>query len=309
MFGAMRSGMRRRERSHVSHDPLPSWRVGAAKTAIIDFVDAITDTDGPGYLPPSERLATFDSDGTLVVEQPRPLEEFFAWHKMGFRVPTQARKLPFPIPKSLQGLGHLVGSLPFAGDTPEEYEAEARRFLDSFCHPRYGCDIGKLVYQPMLELLRLLEANEFTTAVVSASGMSFVRAFVGRAYGLRLDQVVGTTVAYYVRERGGRIRAERGRFLIGGVTTRGRKPSHVQQRFGRLPIFHAGNSSGDVEMFEIAGSSGRAGLALVICHDDAEREDVYTGDGADPTDVCKNAAQRGWTIASMRDDWERVFAE
>lgn len=293
----------------MSQDQLASWRDGVAKSAIIDFVSRVTDPDGPDYLQPSDRLATFDSDGTLMVEYPRTLEELFALKRIKAKTPTTPRHLPFPVPKSLQGFGHLVAGWAFVGDTPEEYHDKAEEFLNGFSHPLLKRGIDALAYQPMLELLRYLEDSGFTTAVVSASGMSFVRAFCRRVYGIGVGQVVGTTVAYYVRTRNGRVRAERGRFLIGGVTTRGRKASHVHQRFGRLPVFHAGNSAGDVEMFSIATGSGRPGFALLVRHDDAEREFAYTGDGADSRDISLAAESCDWTVASIRDDWKTVFGE
>ncbi len=297
------------QRQGVASDPLPSWNEGDAKRAILDFVARTTDASGDDYLEPEERLATFDSDGTLLVEYPRTLEELFVHHTLGMRLPKRARKLPFPIPKPLQGFGHLVAAWPFRGNTPAEYRAKVGLFLGRFEHPLLHRRLDSLVYRPMLELLRFLEANGFTTAVVSASGVSFVRAFAGQLYGIGLDQVVGTTVAYHVKMRDGRLRAERGRLLIGGVTTEWRKPSHLMQRFGRMPVFHAGNSDGDLEMFQIATSSGRPGMALVLAHDDARREFAYTGDGADKTDIVPVARSRGWTVASIARDWREVFPD
>lgn len=268
----------------MSTDPLASWREGAAKRAILDFVARVTDEEGPDYVAPDDRLATFDSDGTLVPERPRTLEELFILDKIGRQLPTEPREFSMSLPMIVQGFGHFVVAWPFHGYTPQEYEAEVEAFFSDFVHPALGRSLEGIVYQPMAELLRYLEANGFTVAIVSASGMSFVRAFAPDVLGLDVDQVVGTTVAYRVRKRGGEVRLERGRRLIGGVATSGRKPSHVQQRFGRMPLLHAGNSLGDAGLLDITADC-RPGLALAILHDDAEREFVYTGDGANGTDL------------------------
>jgi hypothetical protein len=292
----------------VSTDPLPSWREGATKRAILDFVARVTDESGPDHVAVDDRLATLDSDGTLVPEHPRTLEELFLLDKLGRQLPTEPRELAIRLPGFVQGFGHFAAAWPFHGYTPQEYEAEVDAFLSDFVHPSLGRPLEGIVYKPMLELIRLLEANGFTVAIVSASGMSFVRTWAPDVLGLDIDQVVGTTVAYRVRTRDGAVRLERGRRLIGGVTTSGRKPSHVQQRFGRMPLLHAGNSLGDAGLLDITAVNV-PGIALTVIHDDAEREFVYTGDGANGTDLAPMVAERGWTPVSIRDDWACVFPE
>lgn len=289
-------------------DPLPSWREGAAKAAILDFVVRAVDPEHPDYLEPWERLATFDSDGTLVPERPRTLEELFLLDKIGRQLPTEPRKFSRSVPTSVQGFAHFVSAWPFSGYTPQEYEDEVLAFFADFEHPSLGLPLLDLPYQPMLEVMRLLEGNGFDVATVSASGMGFVRAWSPQVLHVPEDQVVGTTVAYKVRRRNGDVRLERGRRLIGGVTTSGRKPSHVQQRFGRMPQLHAGNSMGDAGLLDIAADC-RPGLALTVVHDDPEREFVYTGDGANGTDLKPMAHAHGWTPVSIRDDWTTVFAQ
>jgi phosphoserine phosphatase len=290
----------------VSTVPLPSWREGATKAAILDFVARVTDESGPDYVAPDDRLATFDSDGTLVPEHPRTLEELFLLDKIGRQLPTEPRELSIRLPDFVQGFGHFAAAWPFRGYTPQEYEAEVDAFLSDFAHPILGRPMDGIVYQPMLELIRYLEAHGFTVAIVSASGMSFVRAWAPDVLGLDVDQVVGTTVAYRVRKRGDEVRLERGRRLIGGVTTSGRKPSHVQQRFGRMPLLHAGNSLGDAGLLDITADN-LPGIALAVMHDDADREFVYTGDGANHTDLVPMIAEHEWTPVSIRDDWAVVF--
>jgi hypothetical protein len=292
----------------VSTDPLESWREGAAKRAILDFVARVTDESGPDYVAPDDRLATFDGDGTLVPERPRTLEELFLLDKIGRQLPTEPREMSMRLPAFVQGFGHFAAAWPFRGYTPQEYAEEVETFFSDFIHPSLGRRLEGIVYQPMLELIRYLEASGFTVAIVSASGMSFVRVFAPGVLGIDVDQVVGTTVAYRVRNRGGDVRLERGRRLIGGVTTSGRKPSHVQQRFGRMPLLHAGNSMGDAGLLDITADT-LPGIALAIYHDDPDREFAYTGDGANWTDMAPMAAGHGWTPVSIRDDWERVFPE
>ena len=290
---------------------LASWRDGKAKRAILDFVAAAT-TPGPRFVTPAGRIAAFDNDGTLWVEQPLPVQFDFVLHRWTQEArndPALATQQPYRSiierdPNFFHALATqeptAVGSLltafgrSWAGTTPEEFEAEVSAWLADAEQSTLGVRYLALVYQPMLELFDLLQANEFRVFVCSGGGRDFMRVFAEQTWGIHRENVIGTAAEYSYT--GGRI--VRGEQLLGAVDVGPGKPEHIFAQTGRLPVFAGGNADVDIDMLESAG------FALLINHDDATREFAYTA-GAEAS--LARATELGWTLVSMKDDWNRLY--
>jgi phosphoglycolate phosphatase-like HAD superfamily hydrolase len=290
---------------------LASWRDGAARQAIVDFVTAAT-TPGPGFVSVADRLATFDNDGTLWVEQPLPPQFDFVFRTWGEEIkadPSLAEMQPYKAiiardPAFFAALGaqepEVVATLLAAfsrtwkGTTPEEFDAQVRAWLTSVKQPKLGVPYIELVYKPMLELLDYLRAHEFRIFVVSGGGRDFMRVFAEEAWGIFKENVIGTAAEYTYSD--GKI--VRGEHAVGGLDVRAGKPEHIFATTGRLPRFAGGNADVDIEMLEASTFS------VLVNHDDEEREFAYTS-GAEESLV--KAKELGWTVVSMKDDWTTVF--
>ena len=295
----------------MADNVLASWREGAAKLAIVDFVTSAT-TPGPGFVPLADRIATFDNDGTLWVEQPLPPQFDFVFRKWGEEIkadPSLAEKEPYKAiiardPAFFAALGvqdpEVVGTLLAAfartwkGTTPEEFDAQVRDWLTTVKQPKLGVPYIELVYKPMLELLDYLRANEFRVFVVSGGGRDFMRVFAEQAWGIFKENVIGTAAEYSYAD--GKI--VRGEHAVGGLDVRAGKPEHIFAATGRLPAFGGGNADVDIEMLEAARFS------VLVNHDDDEREFAYTS-GAEAS--LAKAKELGWTVVSMKNDWNTVF--
>ena len=295
----------------MADNVLASWRDGAAKLAIVDFVTSAT-TPGPGFVPLADRIATFDNDGTLWVEQPLPPQFDFVFRKWGEEIkadPSLAEKEPYKAiiardPAFFAALGvqdpEVVGTLLAAfartwkGTTPEEFDAQVRDWLTTVKQPKLGVPYIELVYKPMLELLDYLRANEFRVFVVSGGGRDFMRVFAEQAWGIFKENVIGTAAEYSYAD--GKI--VRGEHAVGGLDVRAGKPEHIFAATGRLPAFGGGNADVDIEMLEAARFS------VLVNHDDDEREFAYTS-GAEAS--LAKAKELGWTVVSMKNDWNTVF--
>jgi len=297
----------------VSDTVLPSWRDGAAKQAVLDFVRRAT-TPGADFVPVADRIAAFDNDGTLWVEQPLPPQFDFVFRQWGEEVkadPSLASLQPYKSlierdPTWLQGIATQdpetvalllqAFSRSWAGTTPEEFEAQVREWLTTVRQPTLGVLYKDLVYQPMLELLELLKANDFRVFVCSGGGRDFMRVFAEETWGIFKENVVGSAAQYTYAD--GRI--VRGEEMLGSLNLGPGKPEHIFAQTGRLPVLAGGNADVDIEML------ASARFALLICHDDAEREFAYTGSAE--ASVAK-AADLGWTVVSMKDDWSTVYGK
>jgi phosphoserine phosphatase len=293
--------------------PLDSWKDGPAKQAILDFVTATT-TEGPGYVAPAERIATFDNDGTLWVEQPLPPQFDFVFRRWAEEVkedPSLADQQPYKglIEKDmtfLEGVAtqdpEVVGTLlkafarTWAGTTPEEFDAEVREWLQTVKQPKLGVPYVELVYRPMLELLDFLKANEFRIFVCSGGGRDFMRVFAEETWGIFKENVIGTA-AEYTYANGKIVRAEQ---ALGSLDVGPGKPEHIFAQTGRVPLFAGGNADVDIEMLEAAKFS------LLVNHDDAEREFAYTK-GAEKS--LAKAGELDWTVVSMKGEWTTIFGE
>ena len=295
----------------MSDAVLASWNDGKAKKAILDFLKRAT-TDGPDFVPPADRIATFDNDGTLWVEKPLPPQFDFVFGKWAEEVkadPSLAAQQPYKAiiekdPAFFVGLAsqdpEVVGTLlkafarSWAGTTPEEFDAQVRVRLDTVRQPKLGKLYVDLVYKPMLELFGLLKAHDFRIFVVSGGGRDFMRVFAEDAFGIYKENVIGTAAEYSYAD-GKIVRAEH---ALGGLDVGKGKPEHIFAQTGRLPVFAGGNADVDIEMLTAAK------FAVLIDHDDDEREFAYTNGGEKSL---AKAKELGWTVVSMKDDWMNVY--
>jgi phosphoglycolate phosphatase-like HAD superfamily hydrolase len=287
--------------------PLASWNDGKAKSDILAFVRSVT-TPGDGFVPPAERIAAFDNDGTLWCEKPMYVQADFIfrrWAELVKAHPEQAAEQPYKamvegdrawlaaleshVPELLKGLGEAFG-----GITVDAFEEEVRVFYADARHPTLGLPYTQVGYRPMRELLDLLHASEFSVFICSGGGRDFMRPVTEEMYGVPRERVIGsaTTLEY----RDGDIYRTSG--VEQPIDDGPGKPVHIWTRIGRKPLLAAGNSDGDISMLETAR------FGLLVHHDDADREFAYDT-GADH--ALAEGAQRGWTVVSMKDDWSAVF--
>jgi phosphoglycolate phosphatase-like HAD superfamily hydrolase len=295
----------------VAEIALASWKDGPAKQAILDFVTAAT-TPGAAFVELADRIATFDNDGTLWVEQPLPPQFDFVFRKWEEEVkadPSLAEQQPYKAlierdqaffegaatqdPEVVSTLLEAIARS-WAGTTPEEFAAQVRDWTVTVKQPKLGVPYVELVYQPMLELLDLLRANEFRVFVCSGGGRDFMRVFAEELWGIYKENVIGSAAEYTYAD-GGFIRA---RSLLGSLDVGPGKPEHIFAQTGRLPVLAGGNADVDIEMLESAK------FALLVNHDDEEREFSYTK-GAERS--LAKAGELGWTVVSMKSDWTTVF--
>ena len=304
-------------------DPLPSWNDTAAKAQIIDFVRAVTDPDDPIFVEPAERVATFDNDGTLWVEQPVYAEMAFALQRVKDLAqvhPEWKTQEPFKaviegdrdalIAAGNHGLLEIVIAS-HTGMSTTLFNTIATEWVRDARHPKFETPYTELVYQPQLELLRFLEANGFTTFIVSGGSVEFMRTYTQQVYGIPPERVIGSSVETRYEMQGGKpslLRAPEVSF----VNDKGGKPVGIYRRTGRRPILAFGNSDGDFEMLQWTTlGSGGARLGLLLHHDDSEHEYAYDRHSSvGRLDRALDAAgASGWVVVSMKNDWNTVFPE
>jgi phosphoserine phosphatase len=293
---------------------LPSWKDTPTKQAILDFLAKVSDENRSDYIPPAKRIATFDNDGTLWVEQPAPAQTGLLLGKLIEQVkkdPSLAAEDPYRSivtkdPVFLQALSQQVPEAVTAflkgvgraweGTTPDEYEAEVRAFLAATKHPRFDRPWTELVYQPMLELFDLLRKNDWRIFICSGGGRDFMRVFCEETWGVQRENVIGSAPEYaYDNGRLVRLNALHGNVALGPG-----KLEDIYARTGRMPIFAGGNGDVDLEMLQ------EARFRLVVLHDDAEREYAYT---AAAEKLLAAGEKGGWTMVSMKNDWKAVFKD
>ena len=290
---------------------LLSWRDGPAKQAVIDFVTSTT-REGPRFIAAADRIATFDNDGTLWVEQPMPPQFDFVFRKWAAEAeadPSLAGQPPYKaiVAKDeafFQGVAtqepKVVATLlqafarSWAGTTPDDFDAQVREWVKTVKQPKLGVPYVELVYQPMLELFDYLRAHEFRVFVCSGGGRDFMRAFAEQTWGILKENVIGSAAAYTYAD-GKIVRSDQ---LLGALDLGPGKPEHIFAQTGRLPAFAGGNADVDIEMLTCAK------FALLVNHDDADREFAYTK-AAERS--LATAEQLGWTVVSMKNDWATVF--
>ena len=298
-------------------DRLASWRPGATRDAIVAFLD---DVD---RVPVDERVAYIDNDGTMWCEKPTYVQLDFFVDALQQRVanePGLGDRPEFAAVLSGDmaavgeiGLAKVAGALAalFDGQTPDEFGAAVDGFLDRFRHRTLGSPLKGVIYQPMLELLDELRAHDFTIGIVTGGGTEFVRQVSKRCYGVEPGMVVGTLIGYqFDRDDTGKPVVRRTISQIGSANEGGAKIEHIQSQVGRRPILGIGNSGGDREMLEWAQASPHGGLAVLVNHDDAEREFAYEGTAAtfqDDEPITTVAERLEWVVVSMQRDWETIF--
>jgi phosphoglycolate phosphatase-like HAD superfamily hydrolase len=301
--------------------PLPSWRDAAAKLAITEFVSKVTKEGGTEFVPPSERIAVFDNDGTLWAEQPLYFQLLYAMdrvHVMAADHPEWKEKEPFAsilrgdAQGALAGGEHAVAEIvavTHAGMTTEEFDHTAKEWLGTAKHPRTSRLYTEMVYQPMLEVLEYLRANGFKTYIVTGGGVEFVRAFSEGVYGIPPEQVVGSSgkEAFEMGPGGPVLRKLP---AVDFVDDKEGKPVGIQRAIGRRPIAAFGNSDGDLAMLQWTAAGPGARLCVFIHHTDAAREWSYDRESkiGRLDQGLDEASTRGWTVVSMQEDWNRVFS-
>jgi len=304
-----------------AQDPLPSWNDGAAKQSIITFVDKVTKPGSPDFVPAPERIATFDNDGTLWCEKPLPVQLYFVLDRVKTLAPQHPEwqtKEPFAsilkgdVKAALAGGERALLDLVMAthtGNTTEEFEQIAKDWIATAKHPKTGKHFTAMVYQPMLELLAYLRANGFKSFIVSGGGIEFMRPWTEKTYGIPPEQVVGSTVKTKFEMRDGKPVLVRLPELNFNDDKAG-KPIAINRHIGRRPIAAFGNSDGDLQMLQYTGAGSGARFCLYVHHDDVEREYAYDRqDHLARLDAgLDEAAAKGWTVVSMKNDWKTVFA-
>jgi phosphoglycolate phosphatase-like HAD superfamily hydrolase len=312
-----------RVEAEIPVDPLPSWNDTETKALILDFVRAVADPDDPAFVEPEKRVATFDNDGTLWIEQPLYAEMAFALRRVKDLAqvhPEWRTQQPFQAviegdEEALKATGSrglleiVVAS--HTGMSTTLFDSIATEWVRDARHPKYEKPYTELTYQPQLELLRYLEANGFKTFIVSGGSVEFIRTFAEQAYGIPPEHVVGSSIATRYEVQGGKpslLRLPEVSF----VDDKAGKPLGIHKPIGQRPILAFGNSDGDFEMLEwTTVGSGGARLGLILHHDDAEREYAYDRESSvGKLDRALDAAgQSGWVVVSMKNDWKTVFKE
>jgi len=309
-------------------DPMPSWNDGPAKQAVIAFVKTTTDSASATFVPLTHRIATFDQDGTLWVEHPLYTQVVYCLE----RVPALVNQKPElanvePFRTVLSGDRSVIAKLStddlvkilaatLSGMSVDEFQGEVRTWLDTARDPRWRRPYTELTYLPMAELLKYLRANGFRTYIVTGGGQDFVRVYSEQVYGIPPEQVVGTAGGtHYGYDRNGRPTLTKEPKLLLNDDNAG-KPEGIHLIIGRRPYAAFGNSIGDRQMLEYTKTGAGARLAMLLLHDDAQRECAYgpalglpnTKVGTFTQALYDEAKKQGWAVISMRNDWKRIFA-
>ena len=302
------------------------WNDGATKSAITDFVARVTDEGEPGYVEPAARVAVFDNDGTLWVEKPLVIQLDFTLRRLARLAeadPTLRDRQPYKAAyendhawMSQAMINHyrgddadlhlLMGAVTSAFETVavEEYDDEVLSFFGAADHPTLSRPYRGCGYAPMVELLRYLEANGFTTYIASAGDRDFMRPVAGGMYGIPPERVIGSAIGLEYQADGDAHRLLY-KAAMDFFDDGPEKPVRIWSRIGRRPVVAGGNANGDLQMLQFAGGDTRPALRMLVLHDDADREFDYTT-GAEQ--ALETADQQGWTVVSMKEDWAEVFA-
>jgi len=302
-------------------DPLPSWNDGPNKQSIIDFVARVTKEGGPDYVAPPERVATFDNDGTLWIEQPIYNQFVFAMDevkKQANQHPEWKNKEPFKSVlagdmKAVAAMGEKgmleIVAATHSGMTTTDFNKSVKEWLETATHPRFKRLYTDLVYQPMLELLDYLRANGFKTFIASGGGVEFMRNFADKTYGIPPEQVIGSSgvTKFQMWDASPALVKEPKVFFVDDGPG---KPEAINRVIGRQPIFAFGNSDGDKQMLEWTAACQRLCFMGLVHHTDAVREYAYGPDskvGTFSNALMEEATGKGWTVVSMKDDWKVIF--
>jgi phosphoglycolate phosphatase-like HAD superfamily hydrolase len=301
-------------------DVLPSWREGESKQAIIQFVKRVTDPDSSTFVPPKERIAVFDNDGTLWSEQPFYFQLAFALDRVKALAPQHPEwKTQQPFKAVLEndikalgasgekGLAQLVTAT-HAGMTTTAFEQLVREWTQKAMHPRFHQPYTSVVYQPMLELLSYLREQGFKTYIVSGGGIEFMRPWAEAVYGIPPEQVIGSSFKTQLEMRDGEpvlVRLPE----IDFINDKAGKPVGIYKFIGRRPIAAFGNSDGDLQMLQWTAAGTGSRFVMLIHHTDDEREWAYDRQShIGRLDKALDEAQsRGWSIVDMKKDWQVIY--
>ena len=306
--------------STLAAPPLASWNEGTTKQSIIQFVTRTTTPHSPDFVPASERIAVFDNDGCLWSEQPMYFQAFFIFDRINQLAPQHPEwKTQEPFSSVLKGdtKTALAGGeqaliemamATHATMTSEEFSQIAKQWIETARHPKTGKLYTEMVYQPMLELLDYLRANDFKTFIVSGGGIEFMRPWAERVYGIPPEQVIGSSIKTSYEVRDGKPVIARVPEL-NFINDKEGKPIAIHQHIGRRPLAAFGNSDGDFQMLEWTTSGTGIRLGVLIHHDDADREYAYDREShiGKLARGLDEAPDRGWTVVSMKHDWKTIF--
>ncbi|MCX7549471.1 HAD family hydrolase [Xanthomarina sp. F2636L] len=304
----------------VESNPLPSWNDGTNKTNIINYVEDVTNKNSPNYIPVLDRIATFDNDGTLWSEKPVYFQLFFAIDRvkaMAADHPEWKSQQPYKAilednmedlkKQGMKGIEEIIMST-HAGITTDEFAEIVTEWFATAKHPTKKVHYNELIFQPMVELLEYLRANDFKTFIVSGGGIEFMRPITQSAYGIPSDQVVGSSIATEWDDNNGNPvirRLPKMNFVDDKVG----KPIGINRYIGKKPVFAGGNADADLQMLQWANSNSYKNFQLYVHHTDSIREWAYDKDSHVGT-LDKGltiAEEKGWTVASMKDDWKVIY--
>ncbi|CCB64958.1 MULTISPECIES: HAD family phosphatase [unclassified Hyphomicrobium] len=309
-------------RPSFADDALPSWNDGPTKQAIVSFVQRVTTKSSPDYVPPPERIATFDNDGTLWAEQPMYVQLAFALDRVKALAPQHhewndqepfASLLNGNLKSVIAGGEHAIAEIVMAthaGMTSNEFEKIVTDWITTARHPKTGRLYTEMVYQPMLELLAYLRANDFKTFIVSGGGIEFMRPWTEKIYGIPPEQVIGSSIKLKFEIQNGKpalVRLADIDFIDDGVG----KPVGIQKHIGRRPIAAFGNSDGDLEMLQWTTSEQGARFGLIVHHTDAVREWAYDHNSSfgHLEKALDMATSQGWIVIDMKNDWKTIYPQ
>lgn len=304
----------------VNSDPLPSWNDVNSKKEIIAYVNTVTDSDNPNFIPIADRIATFDNDGNLWSEQPAYFQLFFAIDRikaMAVDHPEWKTQQPFKAvlendmeelkKQGEHGLIQIV-MVTHAGKTIEKFETDVKDWIATAKHPTKNVTYDKLVYQPMLELLQYMQENDFKTYVVSGGGIDFMRAFVSPIYKIPSEQIIGSRIKTKFEYNNGDVKIA---FLPESdfINDKDGKPLNIQKIIGKKPVFSSGNSDGDLPMMQYAASNKHKSFMLYVHHTDSIREWAYDRNShIGRLDKGLDQANKdGWTVIDMEKDWKVIY--
>ncbi|MCE5318628.1 MAG: haloacid dehalogenase-like hydrolase [Parachlamydia sp.] len=309
-------------------DPLPSWNEGAVKKAVVEFVKRTTDPSSLNCVAPDARIATFDQDGTLWVSHPMYAQVVYCFDRVPTLIkekPELANVEPFKtvLSRNREAIAKLstddllkILAATLSGMSTEEFQSEVKSWLDTGRHPRWNRPYTELSYKPMIELLQYLRANGYKTYIVTGGGQDFVRVYAQQVYGIPPEQVVGSMggISYVYDKNGKPVLIKDPKLLLNDNNAG--KPEGIHMMIGRRPYAAFGNSTGDRQMLEYTKAGDGQRLAMLVMHDDAEREYAYgpaqglpdTKVGTFTQALYDEAKKNGWIVISMKEDWKQIFA-
>lgn len=301
-------------------DPLPSWNEGKSRSAILEFVASVTNQEGSSFVKQEDRIAVFDNDGTLWVEEPMYAQFFFAIDRiktMASQHPEWNKKQPFKaiLEDDMEALDSITKNeiielvmTTHSGMTTTEFEAIVKEWISTAVHPKLNKPYTQCVYQPMLELIEYLKANKFKVFIASGGGIEFMRVWASEVYGIPPGQIIGSSIKTKFEVKDGKpvlVRLPELEF----VDDKAGKPSAINAHIGQRPIAAIGNSDGDIQMLEWTTIGRKPSLGLIVHHDDEEREFAYDRDSlvGKLDQGIDEAAGKGWILVSIKNDWKTVF--